>query len=421
MRDAGNRASGRSANTEAVAWFTQALQVLARLPETAGMLGQALDLHLALRNPLTLLGDHERTLLELRRVQELAERVNDRRRLGRALSFEVNALFLLGHHREAVDSAHRARAVADELQDRAFRTATDLYAGRAHFYLGELDRAIDIFSEIVRSLSGPQVHEQLGLPTLPAVFARSLLAECLAHVGRFAEGADRAREAVALAESTRHPDTMLWAYHGAGVHHLVRREVAQATAALDRAHAICRTHDMPAYVSRVSAELGFAWALGGRVDDALVLLRRAVDAAAARKQATSYSQALLLLGEAALVGGRLDEAVEATRAALEHFRQRDERGHEAWALRVLADLAAARAPADLAEAEQAYRAAIALASRLGMHPLRARAELGLARVLRRQDSAEEAATLVAQACDTFRATGMAADLASATAAVDASA
>jgi tetratricopeptide (TPR) repeat protein len=214
---------------------------------------------------------------------------------------------------------------------------------------------------------------------------------------------------------------MLWAYHGAGVHHLVRREVAQATAALDRAHAICRTHDMPAYVSRVSAELGFAWALGGRVDDALVLLRRAVDAAAARKQATSYSQALLLLGEAALVGGRLDEAVEATRAALEHFRQRDERGHEAWALRVLADLAAARAPADLAEAEQAYRAAIALASRLGMHPLRARAELGLARVLRRQDSAEEAATLVAQACDTFRATGMAADLASATAAVDASA
>ena len=215
-RRAGAKAFERSANREAVAWLEQALVVLERLPDAPATQEQAVDVHLGLRNALTLLGEHERTLEHLHRAQALAERLGDQSRLGRALSFEVNCLFLLGQHDRAIECARRARAVADALDNVALRTVTDMYAGRAHLTLGDYARAIEMFGGIVSALVGPLAQTRLGIPILPAVFARSHLVECLAAVGRFGESARYAAEAIALAETTGHPDTMLWAYHGGG-------------------------------------------------------------------------------------------------------------------------------------------------------------------------------------------------------------
>src|SRR5262249_5055284 len=139
---------------------------------------------------------------------------------------------------------------------------------------------------------------------LPSVFARSHLVECLVEVGRFTDSARYAAEAVGLAETRNHPDTLLWAYHGAGVHHLARGDASTAAAAFERAYGLCRTYDMPVYAPRVSAELAVALARGGRVDEAMPMVERAVEQAAVRKQAASHSQVLLLLAEVRLLSGR---------------------------------------------------------------------------------------------------------------------
>ncbi|HSB41348.1 MAG TPA: hypothetical protein VLK28_05925, partial [Methylomirabilota bacterium] len=397
-------------NREAAAWFEQALQVLQGLPDTPATRAETVEVLFDLRNALTLLGEHEQTLQHLRTAQALADQLGDRGRLGRALSFEVNCLFLLGEHERAIECARRARGVAEELADVRLRTVTDMYAGRAHLHLGDFPRAIEIFGGIVATLIGPLMHDRLGVPVLPSVFARSHLVEALAETGRFDESHRYAREAVDLAETTNHPDTVLWAHHGAGVHHLVRGEVAAATEAFRRAYAVCQAHDMPAYRPRISAELGIAWALGGRASEAVPMVQQAAAEAEGRKT-SSYSQVLLLLAEVYLLADRIAEGAEAAARALAHFRRQRERGHVARALWVLGDIAARQGPADTARAEALYEEADRLATELGMRPLRARCTLSLAGLLGRTGRAGRAGAALQTACAGFRELGMSADLA----------
>ena len=63
--------------------------------------------------------------------------------------------------------------------------------------------------------------------------------------------------------------------------------------------------------------------------------------------------------------------------ALELARAHQERGHQAYALHLLGDIAAHREPLEVEPAETHYRQALALAEELGMRPLQAHCHLGL--------------------------------------------
>jgi len=411
LRAAGMRAFAHSANQEAVTWFEQALDALGHLPRTAAREAEAADLHLAMRNPLTLLAQHERALRHLREAQLLAERTGDRRRLGRALSFQANALFLMGQNDGAIAVGGRAHAVAEELGDVALRTTTAMYVGRAHLHLGEFPRAIEIFGDIVAALTGPLTRDHLGSPVLPSVFARAHLVESLSALGRFDDAARLANEAMTLAEDVDHPHTRFWALRATGLYWLERGETDRATEALEHAHALCGRYDMPTYMPRISSELALAWARGDRGEEAPALVQQAVDASAARNQAASYAAALFLQGEIELLAGRLDVASDAAARALELFRGRRERGSEARTVALLGNIAARRAPADWAAAEAHQRSACALAEELGMRPLAARCHLALARVLRQTSRPGPSAEEYRLACTSFEALAMMADLA----------
>jgi hypothetical protein len=63
--------------------------------------------------------------------------------------------------------------------------------------------------------------------------------------------------------------------------------------------------------------------------------------------------------------------------ALELARTHQERGHQAYALHLLGELAVHREPAEVEPAETHYHQALALAEELGMRPLIAHCHLGL--------------------------------------------
>jgi tetratricopeptide (TPR) repeat protein len=92
--------------------------------------------------------------------------------------------------------------------------------------------------------------------------------------------------------------------------------------------------------------------------------------------------------------------------ALELCREHKERGYEAWALRLLGDIAAQAAPLEREEAEARYREALELAERLGMRPLAARCYLGLGRLAERVGNRSEAETQLARAAELCRELGM---------------
>jgi tetratricopeptide (TPR) repeat protein len=71
-------------------------------------------------------------------------------------------------------------------------------------------------------------------------------------------------------------------------------------------------------------------------------------------------------------------------------REHGHRGSEAWALRLLGEIASHEGRPDLATAEAHYGAALALASELGMRPLVAHCHLGLGKLYRQTDHPQEA-------------------------------
>jgi tetratricopeptide (TPR) repeat protein len=152
--------------------------------------------------------------------------------------------------------------------------------------------------------------------------------------------------------------------------------------------------------------LGAAYTLAGRVADAIPLLTQAMEQATATE--TVFHQALchLSLGEALLLAGRLEEAQALAEQALTLAREHHERGNQAYALRLLGDIAARREPPDVAQAEAHYRQALALAEELGMRPLQAHCHLGLGTLYAKTDQAEQARVELSTAINLYRAMEM---------------
>ena len=86
--------------------------------------------------------------------------------------------------------------------------------------------------------------------------------------------------------------------------------------------------------------------------------------------------------------------------------QHQERGNEAYALRLLGEIAAHRAPPDVDEAAAHYRQALALAEELGMRPLQAHCHLGLGILYQRVGKREPARAALSTAIELLRAMEM---------------
>ncbi len=114
----------------------------------------------------------------------------------------------------------------------------------------------------------------------------------------------------------------------------------------------------------------------------------------------------LALGEAHLHAGRLEEAHTLAARALERARTYQERGNEAYALRLLGDIATHRDPPEVAEADARYRQALALAEALGMRPLVAHCHRCLGTLSTATGQHELARTALTTAIDLYRAMEM---------------
>jgi tetratricopeptide (TPR) repeat protein len=108
------------------------------------------------------------------------------------------------------------------------------------------------------------------------------------------------------------------------------------------------------------------------------------------------------VSEAYLLAGRRQEAVQLAGRALDLARAHKERGHEAWALRLLGEIAAHQAPPEIEAAAQHYRQALTLAEDLGMRPLVAHCDLGLGKLYAKTGQREQARAALSTAIKLYR-------------------
>jgi tetratricopeptide (TPR) repeat protein len=405
-RQAGEKAMARPAYREAVGSFEQALSALAHLPETRATREQAIDLRLALRSALQPSGDSGRILAVLREAEALAVALDDPRRLGQVSRFLSNYFIRKGAYDQAIAVAQRALALATASGEVVLQALANLYLGRAYKDQGAYCRAIDCLGQAVVAFEGARRRERFGQVFLPAVAVRADLAEGHAELGTFAEGRAFGEEGLRIAEVVDHPASLMWASWGIGLLALRQGDLPGALPPLERAVGIIQDADLASYFPPIAAALGAVYTLAGRINDALRLLMRAMEEAVAMELVQRQALCHLSLGEAQLLAGRLEEAHALAERALALGRERQERGNQAYALRLLGEIAAHRNPQDVTQAEAYFQQALALAEELRMRPLQAHCHLGLGRLYGQTGRGEQASAALTTAIALYRAMEM---------------
>jgi tetratricopeptide (TPR) repeat protein len=156
----------------------------------------------------------------------------------------------------------------------------------------------------------------------------------------------------------------------------------------------------------IAPAFGEAYTLSGRVAEAVPLLTQALERTIATEIAGFQALCSLSLGEAQAQTDRLEAAHALAEHALALARELQERGNQAYALRLLGDIAARREPPQTEPAEASYRQALALAEELGMRPLAAHCHLGLGTLYANLGRPEQARPDLTAAIELYRAMDM---------------
>ena len=403
LRQAGLKAATRSAPQEARVWFEQALGVLEALPESRSTLEQAFEIRLELRSVLATLGEVRRALEGLSRGRDPRRAVERRPPPRPSLRF----------HDERPLAARRAGRGAGDRHARAGDCPApqgletphpdhDLLE-QVHYYRGDYERVVELATDNLAALPADQIYEHFGLAAPASIYDRYWLVRSLFELGRFAEAAQHAAEALRLAEPTHHAYTFGQAHLTAGWLHLHKGDWAKARSLIEHGLAAYRAANMSWPFPHPVASSAWVLAQLGEASEALTRLREGeqlLEHNAAKGIVDNHGGDYHWLGRAALLLGRLDEARGMGDRALKYSPSHP--GFVAHALHLLGDIATHPDRFDAESGEAYYRQALALAEPRGMRPLVAHCHLGLGRLYRLADKGTEAQELLGTATTMYR-------------------
>lgn len=380
LRQAGERAFRRWANGEAEERFSQALAALAHWPDGRARAELGIDLRLSLRDPLWVLGRMDEMRRCLDEARDLAERIGDSRRLGWACCHLARLDWAVAQHPGALANGERGLALAAAIGDPPLAIETRFYVAVVVQAMGECRRAAAMIRENLRALEGDRGN---GLPrrfrVQGPVLHRIYLSRCLAELGEFAEAVACAETAAALAEVNGNPFSRVGAQFSLGNAFLREGRPVRAIPLLEAAMALSVEYELQNWRPAVMATLGAAYVATGRPAEGRRVIEEAIRHAEAARILSGHSMWVVYLGVALLGAGRLAEARAQALRARDLARLRGERGFEAWASRLLAEIAARAG--ERAAALESYREAMAMALALDMRPLAGRCLVEISRVL----------------------------------------
>jgi tetratricopeptide (TPR) repeat protein len=400
----GEKASQRSANQEAREFFQTGLNALEHLPQSRANLQQAVDLRLELRNPLYFLSEFDELHRRLREAESIAQRISDDRRLGRVINFLNSYYGLMGEHHRSIEFGTRGLRINRD--DVELNTVTHYYMGLAYHHIGQYDQSI---ASLRRALSVAQEerfkYERFGTAFILSVICRIWLVQCFAQLGRFKDGKTLAEEAMTIAKEADHASSLAFAHISSGFIHLVQGNVDSAIGTLDTCQKICNANNIQVLMPHIGSNLAYAYALAGRVDDAIPLVERADEQSKLSGRKAAWAMRLTLLGHASLLGHQIGAAREQAQRAVALATDAGERGYEAWARELLGDVIQQES-SNPSEARDHYLASMALATELAMRPLQAHVHLSLGRLHCRENQIEKARTELSLALTSYRSMEM---------------
>lgn len=378
-REAAKKAHGRSAYAAAIECFDRALDALDRIPGDQSHMTEKMDIRLEMRTALWPLGRHEELERRVREAGELAERAGDKLRHAIVFNYLAAHYWQAGEHERAIEHGEKGIKLAESAGDFSARVTSQQHLGLAFLARGEFGRQVELHRRVARDLTGPQALHRHGMSGYPAVVTRAFLAWGLAELGEFDEAFAWGRQGIEIASEVNSAMSTVWVTDYLALAHILRGNFESAIELLEPNLELCNRAEVKLLTTNTHGILGLAYRAAGRQAEAIPLLELAASPEFLDHHPQGSGYPLVWLAEAYLCEARWPDAAAAVARALETAQSQGERGHEAWARFVQAEIENAKhAPAE--NVAHGYRLALELAERSAMRPLAARCHLGLARL-----------------------------------------
>jgi predicted ATPase/class 3 adenylate cyclase len=405
-RGAGLKALSLSAYIETQSYLEAALEALKNLPRTRTHFEQEIDLRFNMRSALFPLGKHNDWADHIRKAELRAREISDNARLANCQNYLSAYHFIRGRHKEAIRVAEEALRLAELFGDFSVEVTIKYHLGIPLYYSGQIERAVELHREVVKQLSGQATLERHGLSGVPSVLTRGFLAWGLSELGEFEEAKMYAQQGIELAENAKNVISTALVYALSGYAYLRYGDLETAKKLLHKANTLSREADLQSILSFVAGSLGDVYLSLGRPDDALPILEEAVEPQNLDSCIISSIHPITVLSEAYRLSGQIAKAILAAEKALHLYHRSEERCFGGWTLLAMAKIQSENGSDQIEQAEQTYRRAIDLATKLKMRPLLAHCNLELGQFYTRNGENEKARSELMKASDLFRSLGM---------------
>jgi predicted ATPase len=394
---AGQQASGRSANVEAVSHFTTGIELLKTLPETPEHTREAVALYIGLG-----------TALRMTKGQAAPE-VGHAYSQAYALCQQAGATPQLAHVLLGLWRFYNGRAqlhTARELGDTLLRLAQQAHdpalvvlaryaLGATWFYLGALPSARQHLEEGIACYT-PDQHRT---PTFhqeghPGVTCHFYAAWTLWLLGYPEQSLARVREALALAHALSHRFILAVAWYMAACGAQFRRDVPAMHEQAETAVALSTEHGSLFYAALATSLRGWVLAMQGQGEAGLAQIRQGIASCRATGTVVTVPYYYTILADVCAHLGHTEDGLQALAEAHTLMEQHDERWWEAEICRLRGLLLLRQPGTPQEEAETWLQRALDVSRRQQAKSLELRAAMSLARLWQQQGKRAEARALL---------------------------
>jgi predicted ATPase len=395
---AGQQATERSANLEAVQHLTTALSLLATLPETAARAQQELGLQLALGAASTATKGQAAPEVEqtYARARALCAQVSDTLQLFPTLWGLWRFYRTRGMLPTAQELGEQLLGLAQRAADPTHRLAAHAALGETCLYLGDYAAARTHLEQGIGLMDpATQRAQALHLGVAPGVVCLATAAKMLWCLGYPAQALRRSQEALALAHTIAHPPSLCNARIWGALLHLRRHEVAAVLAQAEALLTLATAQGFPLYIGFGLCCRGWGLAVQGQGAAGLAQMQQGLAGLLATGQRLARPRWLTLLADAAGYAGQVDEGWRVLVEALAAFEESGQGHLLAEAYRLQGALLLHQAAPDMAQVEACFQQALTVARHQQAKSWELRTATSLARLWQQRGKRAEAYALLA--------------------------
>jgi class 3 adenylate cyclase/predicted ATPase len=395
---AGQQASVRSANLEAISHLTTGIELLAGLPETPERTRHAVILHIALGAALQLAKGHAAPEVEqaYSQARMLCQEMGETTDL-------VPVLFGLWRFYILRAELRTARELGDTMLHLAQRPDEPTLAVIAHWatgltwlWLGVFPAARQYLEEtIVRSTPDQRRVIVSHVGNEPGVPCRLYVAIILGLLGSPEQALTRLHEGLAVPPELSHPFSLAVARCLAAFVYQIRRDVSAVQEQAEAAIALTTEQGFPQWAAQGTILRGWVLAMQGQGEEGRAQIQQGIAAWRATGAALFVPYFCTLLAEVSARLGQPEDGLQALAEAHTLVEQHEERWWEAEVCRLRGVLLLRQAITQQEEAETCFQQALEVARHQQAKSLELRAAMSLSQLWQQQGRRAEAWELLA--------------------------